>query len=102
MADIAKRLSKGALITTVEPLYTVPSGKRVFVKALSLCNTSTSETTVTLFLAGTLFMYQHAIKGRDTLTIPFIDHIIEPGETISAFSSAQNITYYISGREVDI
>ncbi|WP_426334247.1 hypothetical protein ACN9MH_06345 [Paenibacillus silvae] len=101
MGDISKRLGKGSLTTAAVTLYTAPSNKKVFIKALSLCNTSTSETTVSLYLAGTLFMFQHVIKGRDTLTIPFIDHIIEPGETISALSSAQNITYYISGREVD-
>jgi hypothetical protein len=43
----------------------------------------------------------YTILQNDTITIPFIDQIIEASEIIEGSSDASNsINYYISGKEV--
>lgn len=101
MADVSKRFAKGTLTTSSATLYTAPATGRAFVKALTLCNKTATDATVTLLLAGTEVIYQHVVKANDTLTIPFLDQVLEAGETITGLSgTASAITYYISGREV--
>lgn len=102
MADVSKRFAKGALGTTNISVYTVPAGKTAFLKAMTVCNKTATDATFTIILAGTEIIYQHTLKAKDTLTIPFLDQIIESGETITGIASAASaINYYISGREVD-
>lgn len=101
MADISKRLGKGTFTASSTTVYTAPSGTTTFIKAITLCNKTAADATVTLLLAGTEVIWQHNVKAKDTLTIPFLDQIIMPGETITGLAgTAAAINYYISGREV--
>ncbi|OMF17258.1 hypothetical protein BK131_04650 [Paenibacillus amylolyticus] len=101
MAVVAKRLGKGTLTTTSANLYTVPAGTTTQLKALTLCNKTTTAATVTISLAGTEIIYQYSVKANDTITIPFLDQVLQSGETITGLSgTASAINYYISGKEV--
>lgn len=101
MADISKRLGKGTFGTTSTTVYTTPADTSAFIKAITLCNKTATDATVTLLLAGTEVIYQHTIKAKDTITIPFLDQIIQAGEAITGLAGTANaINYYISGREV--
>ncbi|MEO2212130.1 hypothetical protein ABGV40_14905 [Paenibacillus amylolyticus] len=105
MADpvvVTKRLGKGTLSTGNAILYpAVPAGTIALVKALTLCNKTALDATVTISLAGTEVIFQHIIKARDTITIPFLDQVLQPGETITGLAGTTNaINYYISGKEV--
>ncbi|NWL89555.1 hypothetical protein DMN77_18570 [Paenibacillus sp. 79R4] len=103
MEDVSKRFGKGTFGTASTTIYTVPEGKTAFLKALTVCNKTTADATFTILLAGTEIIYQHTLKAKDTLTIPFLDQIIESGEAVAGLASAASaINYYISGREVDI
>lgn len=104
MADVSKRLGKGTFGTASTTVYTVPTNPAntaAFIKAITLCNKTATDATVTLLLAGTEVIYQHTIKAKDTITIPFLDQILQAGETITGLAGTANaINYYISGREV--
>jgi len=101
MAVVAKRLAKGTFGTTSATQYTVPASTTTLVKAITLCNKTASDATVTLLFGGTEVIYQHNIKAKDTITIPFLDQIIQAGETITGLAgTASAINYYISGKEV--
>jgi len=66
-----------------------------------LCNKSASSANVTLKFAGIEVICTHAIRAYDTVTIPFIDHILQAGEMIEGSAgTASALNYYISGKEV--
>ncbi|WP_339307703.1 hypothetical protein [Paenibacillus sp. FSL R5-0519] len=100
MEVTAKRLYGGNMTIAATNVYTVPSGTITFVKAITICNTAASAGTVTLYFGEVPLIYEHVIKGKDTLTIPFFDQIMMSGEKINIRGSAANITLYISGKEV--
>lgn len=100
MATVAKRLYKGSLLTSDTELYKVPAGKTAIVKAITICNAGSVAYTFDLQLAGTYITYRHTIKPFDTITIPYIDHVLEAGEAIRGMCSAQFLACYISGKEV--
>lgn len=96
-----KRLCKGTLSDSEGTLYTVPASTQAVLKALTLCNKTANPATVTLKLAGTEVIYQHTIAGNDTITIPFMDQVLDASETIAGLSdTASAINYYISGKEL--
>ncbi|MNW03717.1 hypothetical protein D3C71_1996920 [compost metagenome] len=79
----------------------MPASTTTFIKALTICNKTATDAVVTLLLAGTEVIYQHKIKANDTITIPFLDQILNAGETITGLAgTASTLTYYMSGREV--
>jgi hypothetical protein len=103
MATVDKRLCSGTLSATNATLYTAPStaGSFVVIKAITLCNKTASMATVTLKLDGIEVVAAYPIEARDTITIPFIDHILEASELIEGLAgTASAINYYISGKEV--
>lgn len=103
MATTNKRLCSGTLSASNSALYTAPAaaGNYTVVKAVTLCNKSASSANVTLKLAGIEVICTHTIRAYDTVTIPFIDHILQYGELIEgSASTAATINYYISGKEV--
>lgn len=109
MADVSKRLCKGNLTGGGGLVYTVPPNKNTFVKAVTLCNAGGRDLCLLLKFDDVYLIYNHIIKANDTLTVPFLDQIIESGEKISitivnATGSTGEIkcSYYISGREVDV
>lgn len=101
MAITDKRLCKGTLGNSNATLYTAPAGTTVIVKALTLCNYSSSAATATIKFDGTEVIATHSIAAYDTITIPFIDQILDPEELIEGSAgTASSINYYISGKEV--
>jgi hypothetical protein len=103
MADVSKRFAKGITTNVSVNVYTVPAGKKAFVKAMTLCNVYDEESKVYVTLAGTSVIGGFVIPAHNTITIPFLDQILEEGETIGIFSAiGKSSSFYISGREVDI
>lgn len=104
MADVSKRFGKGKVSNNSDAtVYTVPTGKRAFLKAATLCNPNSTDTTVTILLAGVAIVFSHKLKAYDTITIPFLDQIFESGEKLEVLSVGTNgFNYYFSGREVDV
>jgi protein involved in polysaccharide export with SLBB domain len=110
MAEVSKRFAKGHIVGsgTISDnvvAYTVPENKNSFVKAITLCNPrSALNVRVTVKFAGISLISYYEIKPSDTITIPFIDQILEAGETIEILiqgTTQFELNYYISGREVD-
>lgn len=112
MADVIKRFAKGYLFSTspTTSVYKVPTNKSSIVKALTLCaynDVVGQSTKVTLTFADVRILSEYTLKSNDTITVPFIDHILEQSEEIkitvaSTGSGGAVLQYYISGREVDV
>lgn len=104
MAVVNKRLAKGVFSTVPNNvIYTAPIGEGSYsvVKSLTICNKLETSAWITLVFAGVEILAGYVVAGRDTVTIPVFDQIIHAGETIYATASAEeNITYYLSGKEV--
>lgn len=104
MATITdKRLCAGTMADANATLYTAPSGvgDYVIIKAVTLCNKTAVNATATLKFDGTEVVADYVVLANDTITIPFIDQIIEAEELIEGHSgTAASINYYISGKEV--
>jgi len=98
-----KRLCKGTLSDSSGTLYTVPTNKKTIVKAVTITNKTNTDQVFTLKFAEQEIVYEHTILANDTITIPFIDQILETGETIKGHANATSaVNYYISGKEIDI
>jgi len=101
MAVTDKRFCKGTFGNTIQTLYTTPASTTAVIKAITICNKSASQHTISLKLAGTFVIYNHAIGAYDTITIPFIDQILSATELIEGnASSASAVNYFISGKEI--
>lgn len=101
MADVSKRLGKGQTNSSTD-IYQVPANKRVFIKSLTLCATSGTSVKVSLFVASVFLIYSYDLKVSETITIPFLDQIVESGESITVMADGGTLQYYMSGREVDL
>lgn len=106
MTSINKRLASGVFsITPNTVVYSAPtgSGNYTIIKSLTICNKLDFEADVTIVFNGVEILSKYVIAGRDTVTIPVLDQIIHAGENIFAFASAEdNVTFYLSGKEVTI
>jgi hypothetical protein len=104
MADVNKRLAKGTLSSAGNVVvYTVPAGKKTFIKAITICNITSTNINFSINLADIPLVSNHTIVASDTITIPFLDQIVESGETlVIGKTGSPLICYYISGREVDV
>ena len=98
-----KLLCSGTMADSNATLYTAPSGvgDYVIIKAVTLCNKTVSNATCTLKFDAIEVVAGFTVLAYDTVTIPFIDQIIEASEIIEGSSgTAASINYYISGIEV--
>ncbi|SMF72503.1 hypothetical protein SAMN05661091_0877 [Paenibacillus uliginis N3/975] len=102
MADVIKRFAAGSRnVNQSGDVYRVPANKIALIKAITL-TTGTAPTTVTVIIGGVFIIFAYPMKANDTITIPFLDQVIEGGESISVAAGSGAMYYYISGREVDV
>ncbi len=101
----ARRLGSGTLGTSLANIDNdaVPADHIRVVKAISLCNDSTSPVEVTITIAGVQIIsgYPLPAKGwENTYHIPFLDQVMHAGERIQGSASAGSaIRFYISGKD---
>ncbi len=101
MAVVNKRLAKGTFGSSEATIYTVPASTKAYIKAITFCNISATARNISLKLAGVNVLYNFPLSAQDTITMPFLDHILEGGETITGSADeSDGVDYYISGREV--
>lgn len=103
MGAAPKRFFKGVVTSTIAIAYTVPSGKISIIKAITLCNTSSAAVTFNMTMAGMQIIFEHTIKPKDTITIPFLDQVMVAADLILVQSntSSSSLHAYISGKEID-
>jgi hypothetical protein len=100
MAIINKRLASGTLSNAKATLYTVTAGKTVIIKAITLCNTSASAATITLYLDSIEILSGYSLAANTYLHIPQLDQILESEELLEGLSGTDAvIDYYISGKQ---
>ncbi len=100
MAIINKRLASGTLSNEKTTLYTVPKNKATIIKAITLCNTSASAATITLYLDSIKILSGYSLAANTYLHIPQLDQILESEELLEGLSGTDAvIDYYISGKQ---
>jgi hypothetical protein len=101
MATTDKRLCKGVFGSSNATLYTTPALTMALVKAITICNKTNATRNFTIKFASTEVVQSHNITAYNTLTIPFMDQILNAAELIEGSAdSAASVNYYISGKEV--
>lgn len=100
------RLGNGTLTTAANTNIDygpVPAGQQRMVKALTLCNrNSNTVRAVSLRFGEEYVLANYAIPGypgENTVTIPFMDQVMEAGERIRGWADGANVDFIISGRE---
>jgi hypothetical protein len=105
MADNLKVLAQGQLSNSAGTIYDPTSGWDGVVKAVTLCNTDTSDHTFTLYINGTVaaneIRHNETIKAGKTYVVPetmfFGD---SEGDTLKGVADvASKITYTVHGVE---
>ncbi|MDN8592012.1 hypothetical protein Q0V21_25020 [Paenibacillus sp. 11B] len=99
MATAIKKLYAGigvATATSPYVVYTVPSGKRVIIKSITVANPTSTDQRFTITLAGYPIVYNHVIKAFDTFVLPAAGFVLNQIETIS-FGSAPTIHINVTG-----
>jgi ABC-type xylose transport system substrate-binding protein len=100
MATLSKALFRGAATTTVgTTLYTVPAATTTVVTDIVVTNTTGTEGTFTLGLAGTSLATTVAVAGNDS-TVISLKQVLATTNTITGGASAVTINFHISGIEL--
>lgn len=103
----AKRLYQGVPDTTAETAYTVPEGKTAIVKEIVVCNTTSSDASVTLSVvpegdaagAGNRLLATKEIPAND-LVVLALSTVMAEGDFISVQQGTSSaLTVTISGVE---
>ena len=108
MATDATRIGSGTLSTTLADIDTAATstGTLRIVKAVTLCNKSTTACSVSMNFASVPVLSAYsipAVGGENTITIPFMDQVMNATERIQGFGTASSaVAYYISGRGVTL
>jgi hypothetical protein len=100
LAATAKRLYGGVPNTTSSTIYTVPSGKTVIVKNITICNTTGSSALITVWCAGVAIINALSVAANDTVVLD-LSLVLNANETITANQGTTNAIHLtISGVEV--
>lgn len=99
MANLPKKLFRGAASTSDTTLYTAPSSTTTVVTSIVVCNTSGSSQTFTINLSGVSMSSSTTIAANSVATFN-IKQIIDSSETITGSASATSVTFHISGVEI--
>jgi hypothetical protein len=100
MPNTPKTLFRGAATTTVgTTLYTVPSATTTVVTSIVVTNTTSSDGTFTMGLAGTNFATTVTVAAFDSTVID-IKQVLTATQTITGGASATTINFHISGVEI--
>lgn len=104
----AKRIGMGTLSDTMGNIDSaaVPVDHIRLVKAITLVNTDSETCWVTITFAGTNVFHEYTIPGiggENTMTIPFMDQVMNATERIQGEAETDDVVdYYISGREINV
>lgn len=87
MAQTPTRVIAGALTTTLTTtLYTVPVGKTLILKQITLQNNAVTATTATIVLAGVALANLLSLPPNST-TLLDLSQVLNSGETITGGAS---------------
>jgi hypothetical protein len=111
MAHVAKRIIAGSQLTgSAATYYTAPANTKCIVKRLTLCNTSATPATATIYLIASggsasdsnTITKTKTLYPAETWSCPDAEgHVLEAGGFIQALASAAtSITIIGSGVEV--
>lgn len=100
MATSLKALFRGpATTTTSTTLYTVPAATTSIVTNIAISNTSGTDATFTVALAGQPLHSAASISANSTAYID-LKQVLSATETITGGASSTDVIIHISGAEV--
>jgi len=108
MANTFQVLARSRPSTTTEQtgIYTVPSGKQTLITNILVSNSSTSASnfTINIYVGGSAFPIasQTTVPARDSVIID-AKTLMRAGDELRITSGlANNITFHITGLEIDV
>lgn len=100
MATTSKTLFRGAATTnTTTLLYTTPGSTSTVVTNIVVTNTSATNGTFTLWMAGVNLATTVAVGANDS-TIIDLKQVLTATQTILGGASSTSINFHISGVEI--
>jgi hypothetical protein len=103
MATIPKAMARGSFDTSLQDLYTVPTGSTTaIITNIVISSTTGNNATFTLLFDGVEVFSGTAIEGNSAVSID-IKQVLDPDGTpkkITGFASLTTIRYHISGIEI--
>jgi len=100
------KLGQLALTASAQTVYTVPSLARAIVKTIDICNTNSSNVTVTVYLVpsgGSANNATTLIPGPIVVANGMFQwsgaQVLSEGDTIRAVASTTGVTINVSGAE---
>lgn len=104
MAITLKRLAQGPLAAAVGSFYSPGAGKTGMVKSIRLCNTTSSDVPVRVFIvpsggsptADNAILYDAVVPANGFISDPDL-HVLSGGDTLRA--SGLGVTLTVSGAE---
>ncbi|WP_408893524.1 hypothetical protein [Paenibacillus taichungensis] len=76
------------------------SSKDRIVKGIVICNTNSSDKTISMWISGFNILQAFTVKSLDTILVPTSDLLIPTTETITASANSGGVQYYITGKEL--
>ncbi len=99
MANIVKKLARGAITASEVTQYTVPSATTTVVTNIVITNTTAAAVTATVRLAGVDVISAAAVAANGILAID-LKQVLDATETITALASTTGLRLHISGMEI--
>ena len=100
MAVKHDQLAKGALTATVATLYTVPTGAKTQIRAVTVTNPTAAPVELSVYLGtDTELLEVKTIAANETYLCMFaLNHILKSGDVIAA--KGDGLSILISGAEI--
>ena len=100
------KIYQGQPGTTSTLLHTVASGKKTIVKNILLCNTTSSDATVSMYFgtatASNQVLNAYTVKANDTVLVE-LSGVLDAGDTIRALQGTSGaVTLHVTGVEVTV
>jgi len=100
------RLGLAALSSTISTVYTTPSSTTTLVKDLNFCNTSSTDTAVSLYVvplgqsaaASNAVLFNAVVPANSALQWSGLI-VLNATDTLQAWAASSNITVIVSGAQ---
>jgi hypothetical protein len=100
MPNVSKTLFRGAATTTTSTtLYTVPAATTAVVTSIVVTNTSGTDETFTLALAGVNLANTVTAGANDSVVID-LKQVLAATETITGGASSTSVNLHVAGVEI--
>jgi hypothetical protein len=99
MISMPKIMFRGSVGSTLETVYSVPSGQSAIVTDIFLTNTSSETQYVRVVMDGVDLIYNLEVEASSSISVE-IKQPLASTKTIQALATATSLKIHISGVEI--